>query len=79
MPRTMKAEIARSAAAIALAVSAGVTAPAAMAQDGRTSSPCAPKTKKAAPCGPSRPCGPKAKKAAPCGPSAPCAPRKKDQ
>jgi hypothetical protein len=52
-------------AALAVMISAGVAAPAAMAQDAKTAaedkksekkaSPCAPKKKKASPCGPAKP------------------------
>ena len=65
-------------AALALALSTGVVAPTAVsAQDAKAGSPCAPKSRKSSPCGPSNPCGPKKRTANPCGPSNPCGPKRK--
>lgn len=65
-------------AALAMAISAGVAAPAAFGQDAKSANPCAPKKQsKKAPCGPSNPCAPKKRSANPCGPSNPCGPKKK--
>ncbi len=71
-------KVSRKVAALALAVSAGVAAPHAVAQEAKGAAPCAPKSqRKGNPCGPSNPCGPKKRSANPCGPSNPCGPKKK--
>lgn len=67
-------KVSKKIVAMALAISAGVAAPAAMAQDKKAAEPTDAKkeAKKGNPCGPS-----KKRSTNPCGPANPCGPKKK--